>query len=76
MFSRTMTRPPRLGIRGGRVGEEEGFGSASTDGHHVEAKVPGRATGGSSRTVGRVKVWRAVEAGLRGVTVTVIEEAP
>ena len=67
-----MTRPPRLGIRGGRVGRREG-GSGSTVGHHVEAKVPGRWTGGSSRTTGVEKTWGTPAAGWRGVTVTVTE---
>jgi hypothetical protein len=39
-------------------------------GHHVAAKVPGRCTGGISRTTGSEKA-RAVAAGERGVTVTV-----
>jgi len=63
------------GVRGGRVWrrrEEEGRGkSGSTDRHHVEAKVPGRWTGGSSRTTGVEKKWGALAAGWRGVTVAV-----
>ena len=45
--------------------------SGSTDGHHVEAKVPGRWTGGSSRTTGVEKEWGTLAAGWRGVTVAV-----
>jgi hypothetical protein len=44
--------------------------SGSADDHHVEEKVPGRATGGSSRTTGR-EYWCVAAAGWRGVTVTV-----
>jgi hypothetical protein len=40
-------------------------------GHQVEAWVPGRATGGSSRTVGSVEKRGELAAGRRGVTVTV-----
>jgi hypothetical protein len=43
-----------------------------TVGHQVESNVPGRATGGISRTVGSVKTCAAVATGGRGVTVTVI----
>jgi hypothetical protein len=39
--------------------------------HQVESNVPGRATGGSSRTVGSVKRCRVEATGGRGVTVTV-----
>jgi hypothetical protein len=66
-----MTRPPRRGSAAGVWGGEEEGGSASADGHHVEAKVPGRETGGSSRTTGVEKKCGALAAGERGVTVTV-----
>jgi hypothetical protein len=48
-----------------------GDAHASRDRHQVASNVPGRATGGSSRTVGSVNAWEEAAAGRRGVMVTV-----
>jgi hypothetical protein len=53
-----------------RPGADRNQARAGMSGYQVESNVPGRETGGSSRTVGSTKACGELAAGRRGVTVT------